>query len=344
MKKLFHLGAVIVLLALLFLNPDAAHAAGTTITVNTTEGTNTNDGNCSLPEAVLAVNTSSTVDTCTTGSAPYTIAFSIGSGAQTITLSSGLGIDEPVLIDGTTQSGYSGTPLIRVDGNNSVGYGLIISSGSEGSIVKGLMVTGFTSEQVSIYAGNSTSHVTLLGNYIGTDGTNGLSPSYAVGLDLYGGQYNQIGGPAASDRNVISGNTENLELAYGADHNTIQGNYIGLNASGTAAVSGNSAGMLISQAGGLGANDNQIIGNVISGNSSEGIYIASQYNNNNVIQSNYIGTDASGTSAIANVDGIDLSGGDNNQISGNVISGNTSSGIYVAGGPRPRPTRKSLAI
>ena len=46
-----------------------------------------------------------------------TIAFAIGTGQQTIDVLSPLpAITAPVTIDGTTQPGYSGTPLIELDG------------------------------------------------------------------------------------------------------------------------------------------------------------------------------------------------------------------------------------
>ena len=49
---------------------------------------------------------------------PHTINFSIGSGAQTINLQSALPqIVQAVTIDGTTQPGFAGTPLIELDGS-----------------------------------------------------------------------------------------------------------------------------------------------------------------------------------------------------------------------------------
>jgi hypothetical protein len=227
--------------------------------------------------------------------------------------------------------------LIDVDGGNSATYGFSFSSGSESSVLKGLMITHFTSVQVDLGQAGSAGHpVRLLGNYIGTDGTNALGGYWGVYINA--GNYSQVGGPNASDRNVISGNNgDNILIYQDGDHNIIQGNYIGLDASGNAAISGNSYGIELATVGTKGANYNQIIGNVISGNTSDGIYIHSQYDTNNLIQSNYIGTDARGTSAIANITGIGIDGGDSNQIGGsstglgNLISGNTSTGIDVEG-------------
>jgi len=318
-------------------------SGGTTIIVNTNDGAGAiDDGKCSLSEAIKAADNGSTSGTnCTfSGSGtPYTIQFSIGSGAQTISATNQLTIGAPVIIDGTTQPGYSGVPLIHVDGSTTSRLsGLVFTTGSEGSEVKGLIVTGFATTEIAIFVGTVSSHVTLLGNYIGTDGTNAMGGYTGVAIE--GGDYAQVGGPNASDRNVISGNSlENVYLSdfngssNGADHNTIQGNYIGTNASGSASIGGSDADISLTSNGTGGANANQIIGNVISGN-SYGIEIDSQYDTNTVIQSNYIGTNAGGTSAIGNSFGINMDYAGNTQIGGsgaglgNLISGNQNDGIY----------------
>ncbi|HET9785538.1 MAG TPA: Calx-beta domain-containing protein, partial [Pyrinomonadaceae bacterium] len=126
-----------------------------------------------------------------------------------------------------------------------------------------------------------------------------------------------------------------------ASNNVIQGNFIGTNASGKAALSNNSGGIF---AGGLG---NDVIGgtaagagNVISGNlNNAGVFV--QYGNSNgaTIQGNLIGTDVTGTVALGNFFGIWLNfgSGGNSIIGGttsgarNVISGNRSHGILLSG-------------
>jgi hypothetical protein len=96
---------------------------------------NTNDsGAGSLRDAINRVNadTSPGIDT---------IKFAIGSGVQTIALQSALpAITHSVIIDGTTQRGFAGTPLIELDGAGagSSANGLVISAGS--STVKGLVI------------------------------------------------------------------------------------------------------------------------------------------------------------------------------------------------------------
>ena len=104
---------------------------------------------------------------------------------------------------------------------------------------------------------------------------------------------------------------------------TITGNLIGTDATGTGPA-GNQYGFFL-QGGNL-----NISGNVISGNSQDGVLIFN--NNNNVILGNYIGTDTSGTLALGNGrDGIRVQNGQGTQIgqtgAGNLILNNTGFGI-----------------
>src|SRR6476661_9463090 len=95
---------------LIMLTAWAAHAA--TFTVTKTADTNDNvcDADCSLREAIIAANNNPGQDT---------IAFSIGSGPKTISPTSALPtISESVIIDGTTQPGFAGSPIIELDGSN----------------------------------------------------------------------------------------------------------------------------------------------------------------------------------------------------------------------------------
>src|SRR3954464_7348843 len=97
--------AIVVLVALLGASTSGA-TAGATFTVTTTA----NSGAGSLRDAIFQANATKAADT---------IQFAIGSGAQTITLAGPLDhLLYPVTIDGTTQPGYSGAPLITVDGTS----------------------------------------------------------------------------------------------------------------------------------------------------------------------------------------------------------------------------------
>ena len=114
-----------------------------------------------------------------------------------------------------------------------------------------------------------------------------------------------IGGTAAGARNVISGNTGNGININDGDNNTIQGNYIGLNAAGNAAVANGQAGIGIFL-GAAGSQNNMIggsvagAGTVISGNTGNGINLQGATSTGNTIQGNLIGTGANGVLAIGN--------------------------------------------
>src|SRR5262249_13730331 len=86
-----------------------------------------------------------------------TIDFSIGSGAPTIELDSALPtLANPITIDGTTQPGYAGRPLIQVDGQSAGGgaVGFSLDDDSHNSVIKGLEITGFNSGGIYDNNGN----------------------------------------------------------------------------------------------------------------------------------------------------------------------------------------------
>src|SRR6202000_2766813 len=85
--------------------------------------------------------------------------------------------------------------------------------------------------------------------------------------------------------------------------NVVEGNYIGINANGTGAASNGLCGIFVG-----GATTGNIIGgtnssarNIISGNLQYGIFLTDPNTAGNVIENNYIGTDASGANALANL-------------------------------------------
>jgi len=88
-------------LTLLFLNNNFA----ATFTVTNTN----NSGAGSLRQAIIDANAFAGADV---------IIFSIGSGAQTITLASFVNVTTPMLIDGTSQPGFLGAPLISIAGSS----------------------------------------------------------------------------------------------------------------------------------------------------------------------------------------------------------------------------------
>jgi titin len=238
------------------------------------------------------------------------------------------------MIDGTTQPGFTGVPLIRLDGASTpAATGLSIGAG--GSTVKGLAVVDWS---IGVELSGAGSNV-LTGDYIGTNGTAALANGVGV-LVQKGSVSNTIGGTVSSARNVISGNsTVGLELTgSGTKNNLVEGNAIGTNAGRTKAVA-NAAGVLLTG----GAASNTIGGtsaparNLISGNTNDGIDVSGAKMNR--IEGDYIGTNAAGTAALPNGSrGVSVAGGSSaNTIGGttsasrNVVSGNKFLGVDVGG-------------
>ncbi len=201
------------------------------------------------------------------------------------------------------------------------------------------IVSGNTGNGISIYSGSTVNNV-VAGNYIGTDSTGLIAIGNTVnGITISSAPNNRIGGILAAERNVISGNDQyGVQISSSfATNNVVQGNYIGVDAAGTAALGNTLQGIIISS-----SSSNNVIGgsvsgagNVISGNSNSGVTIVNGSTGNQLL-GNLIGTDYTGTVAIPNSqDGVVL-GGDSNIVGGtlsaerNIISGNLSDGIAIS--------------
>ncbi len=177
------------------------------------------------------------------------------------------------------------------------------------------------------------------GNYIGTDitGNNRLGNN-GGGVVLYDAPQNTIGGSASGAGNLISGNgNDGIQVSSsdngpGSLSTVIQGNFIGVDASGIVALGSSNNGVEIDFGSGtLIGGPKAADANVISGNQA-GVYLQNSAMGV-AIEGNYIGTDARGFEAIGNqYDGVLLSGADNTvggtaAGDGNVISGNGRDGI-----------------
>src|SRR6185437_164082 len=146
----------------------------------------------------------------------------------------------------------------------------------------------------------------------------------------------------ASGRNVISGNDgEGLDITNRPD-NVVEGNYIGTNAAGNAAVPNTGDGIRFEDV------SHQTIGgsapgagNLISGNGANGLFFNSGYEfTTGVIQGNTIGLAEDGKTPLPNGgDGIRAEGVGDDGVpiggtvagAGNVISGNHGNGITIDG-------------
>jgi hypothetical protein len=294
---------------------------------------NTDDaGAGSLRQAITDANAHS--NSLNPGSAPDTISFNIpGAGVHTISVASTLpSIPDPVIIDGYTQPGATTNTLavgdnaallIELNGSLTPGAnGLSIGAGN--STVRGLVINRFAN--CIILSGPAGGNV-IEGNFIGTNpsGTGVFTTGNGIYVSVCSD--NTIGGASPGSRNLISGCDSGVIMnGFGrstASNNSILGNYIGTDKTGTVALS-NTSGIALSDA----STSNTIggtapgAGNLISGNAQYGIGIffflnASIAPNGNLIQGNFIGTSVTGTSPLGNgLDGIAISKADSETIGG----------------------------
>jgi CSLREA domain-containing protein len=260
-----------------------------------------------------------------------------GAGPHAITPVSPLpAVTDAVVIDGTSEPDFAGTPVVELDGSSLGGGadGLRITTGN--STVRGLAIFGFPGDGIDLRSAGGN---TIAGNHIGTDstGTTDLGNGER-GVFVYGVNNNVIGGVGADDGNVISGNDEyGVSIQGGGTGNRIEGNLIGTNAAGTAALGNAMHGVFVSRSpdnsiGGLAAG----AGNVISGNEQYGVSILGTESTGNLVAGNLVGTDQAGAKAIGNgVQGVKIENAAGNTVGGlsaqarNVISGNGRHGVGI---------------
>ena len=279
-------------------------------------------------------------------------------------------IAETVTIDGYSQPGASPNTLavgnnakivLRIDGAKATTPGdsafqLFLCIGS---VIRGFDVTGFGTSQ---HNGDGTisgaigfleegASDIIEGNFSGVDPTGSVAVPNINGYEANGGplpsstdsqiQGSLLGGTTPQQRNIISGNNIGL-IIFPTVSLSVQGNYIGLNASGTSAVPNTEDGILggedMSFGGALpGA------GNVISGNFGSNIDLNNVFgghlSDNDLIQGNFIGTDPTGTKSLSTSEGIAISNralgitvGGTTPAARNIISGNFFEGVDVSDG------------
>lgn len=260
-----------------------------------------------------------------------------------------------IVIDGTNATGnavrgcYLNLNATGTAASTNRYDGLVISGGASGNVIGGTNATARNVISGGAFGGviirnPGTRSNTVAGNYIGVNAAGTAAvPNAQAGLLIYNGAtFNVIGGTTAGAGNVISGNGyEGLGIAdVGTSGNSVQGNLIGLNATGTAAISNTWQGLSIFN----GASSNLIGGtsaaarNVISGNGQQGLALVDTNTSGNRIVGNFIGLNAAGTAAVPNRwSGVQLYGGPNHTTIGgvtaaerNVISGNSFQGVYLS--------------
>src|SRR4051794_8064797 len=215
--------------------------------------------------------------------------------------------------------------------------------GSSGEDIHDITVGGTSEQSGNVISGNEDSAIEFIGagagnkvlkNVIGTDyaGTMAL-PNIGQGAIRTNDADGLTIGDANGNGNLISGNGLFGLYLFGEGH-VVQGNRIGTNMAGTAAIPNAGSGIEIRgnniTVGGTSGNAR----NVISGNTGHGI--GSDGGQGNTIQGNLIGTSVDGAAALPNAQGgIDLGGATSNMIggsaagAGNFISGNAGFGLRL---------------
>ncbi|MGH2811473.1 MAG: Calx-beta domain-containing protein [Actinomycetota bacterium] len=312
--------------------PGMARAAVLTVTTTADSGTG------SLRQAITDANSDPDLDV---------IEFSIGSGEKTISPATPLpDITAPVTIDGTSQPGFAGKPVVELDGAAADAPGITIMASD--STIKGLVVNRFPGHGILIIGGGDPNapveNNTVIGNFIGTDlaGTADRGND-AFGVSIENSDGNTVGGTGAGDGNLISGNGRaGIRISEASSDNLVEGNLIGTDLTGSAPLGSASAGIRVE------GSDNYLGGaavgggNVIMFNGGDGIAIPQ--GSKNEIRSNQIrangglGIDLGENGVLANDPGDSDSGANAGQnypvLTGAFISG---SGTTVEGSLNSRP-------
>jgi hypothetical protein len=239
-------------------------------------------------------------------------------------------------ISGNGQNNPSGANGITINAQNGgVANNNTIFGNNIGTNAGGTAVVANTADGILV---NDAGNGTITGTIIG--GSSGTTP----------------GGNCTGACNLISGNTANgIGLWHrGVTGTNVYGNYVGTNYAGSGGLGNGNIGLEINEtpnntAGGT-APANR---NILSGNGGAGVFLTGASSTGNVVQGNYIGTNAAGTGGVGNVKmgiGVGASpgavGANSNTIGGttgttpgsgcngacNLISGNGQNGIFITGG------------
>jgi parallel beta-helix repeat protein len=301
---------------------DVSIAAAVTYTVTTTgDGA----GSCSevdpgefscdtLRAAITAANANSGTDTIRFDIADSVLIITVGSDLPTIT--------EAVIIDGTPPGGKTNQQIVLSGGYTS--SSTATAEASQAGPAARAEERGEPKRERPSAAGRS-------GGGAGASGDPGVLSGPTRGLLI-------TGGGSTVKKLTINGFAQNGIVLQAGGGNTIQGNKIGTDAAGTSAVPNGRWGVLIS-----GSPNNTIGGstsaerNVISANGYGGLYIRYSGATGNMVQSNYIGTNAAGDGAMGNgtdwsygcEGGVIVENASNNTIRDNLISANCWAGVQL---------------
>jgi len=340
-KRIVRLLVLIIVLALLLAPVPVASPTGTALASdqrapaadlvvnNTYDETGSCPEFCSLRQAILEANANEGPDTITFDIPTDDPGYNRETGQWTLTLGSPLPTlsnSDPLMIDATPLGPGDCSAYFVIDATN-VPYGKEITGANKtfsGLVIKNAQVHGL------YIHGSGAQNNQLMCSYVVSNTVDGVR----IGGGATG---NTIGSTTASEPNVISYNGgDGVHITYpGTSNNTVVHNHIGTDLAGTSAWANGGYGVRMSN--GAATNTIGLAGtggrNLISGNTEGGVLISQDTSRNNVVRNNYIGTNVSGTAAVANQDGVVVSDAPGNTIGpDNLISGNERDGVRVEGG------------
>ena len=231
-----------------------------------------------------------------------------------------------------------GANLNTIGGTTAAARNLISDNGNDGVLIY----------QINAVAPTVTEGNLIEGNYLGVNvNGNAVAPNQQNGVEITIdpnsttlGDGNTVGGTAAGAANVISGNLKDGVLITDASNNVVAGNTIGLAfdfslLGGAAQVNGVA---IVSVSTTVTTMLNTIgAGNVIGGNTEDGVLLTGANATNNTVTGNDIGTDPTGATGLGNkASGVEIAASANNNTiggtaaaAGNLIANNTLNGVLI---------------
>jgi trimeric autotransporter adhesin len=196
----------------------------------------------------------------------------------------GVALENAEVTGNTVAGNYIGTDATGMLDRGNLHDGVLIQNGANANTIG-----GSSAVQRNVISGNAgigivanAFGVSILGNYVGVDatGNNALrNDSYGIDVGIDGPGVT-IGGAAVGAGNVVSGNGNAGVLFEMGSSGTVKGNLIGTNATGTASIAGNGAGIYL-------ATSNVLVGgkaagerNTVTGSSTAGIIVAGAVSGN----------------------------------------------------------------
>ncbi|NUN97441.1 MAG: right-handed parallel beta-helix repeat-containing protein, partial [Candidatus Omnitrophica bacterium] len=229
---------------------------------------------------------------------------------------------------------------INARGNGGAGIEIL---DSPNNLIGGAMpgarnVIADNGDGIFILGGALSANNVIQGNYIGTDVSGALDRGNRVNGVFAQAAELVVGGTEPGAGNLISANTLRgvFLSSFDSTHCRVQGNRIGTNATGMAALGNGGDGVLLESAiqcaiGGSAPG----MGNLISGNGGNGVWLVTGATGN-VVAGNFIGTNVTGNSSLGNgQSAVLIEDAQLNRIGGaqsgaaNILSGTNQYGVHI---------------